>query len=188
MLLRTLCLAVCFSTLLVAPLCWGADDETVEFKAQGLDLQILKDWKEKPVSNNLRLAQFEIPAVEGDLEPAELVVFPPFGGTASENIKRWVGQFENEGLRADFTKGKAAQGTYVLADLSGTFKKPDGPPIMRKTKPAPNYRMLSVMLTTEKEGSYFLKLTGPEKTVKAAAEAFRKSFGGDHTKEEKYAF
>jgi len=187
MLLRTLCLTVCFSTLMLAPVCGGADDETTEFKAQGLVLQIPKTWKEKPASNNLRLAQFEIPAVEGDLEPAELVVFPPFGGTISENIKRWVGQFQNEGLRADFTKGKVAQGTYVLADLSGTFNKPDGPPIMRKTKPAPDYRMLSVMLTTEKEGNYFLKLTGPEKTVKAATEAFRKSFGADSTKEEKYA-
>lgn len=188
MLLRIAGMMVCCWALLLTPLCQGADEATQEFKAQGLTLQIPKTWKDKPVTNNLRLAQFEIPAVEGDSEPAELVIFPPFGGTAAENIKRWVAQFDSDGLKATFTQGKVAQGSYVLADLSGTYHKPDGPPIMRKTKPAPNYQMLSIMLTTEKEGSYFLKLTGPEKTVTAAAAAFRQAFGADSASEEKFAF
>lgn len=188
MLLRAVGLLACCWALMISPVCHGADDDTQEFKAQGLILQIPKTWKDKPVTNNLRLAQFEIPAVEGDGEAAELVVFPPFGGSAAENIKRWVGQFESEGLKAEFKQGKVAQGSYVLADLSGTYQKPIGPPIMRKTESAPHYRMLAVMLTTEKEGSYFLKLTGPEKTVAAAAAAFRKAFAADSTKEEAFAF
>lgn len=186
---HTISMMVCLlAVLTVSMTCWGAEPETQEFKAQDLTLQVPKAWAEKAVSNNLRLAQFEIAAVDGDMEPAELVVFPPFGGTVAENVKRWVSQFQSEGLKANFTQGKVAQGSYVLADLTGTFNKPDGPPIMRKTKLAPGYRMLAVMLTAEKGGSYFLKLTGPEKTVTSATEAFRKSFGADQTKEEKFEF
>jgi hypothetical protein len=33
------------------------------------------------------------------------------------------------------------------------------------------------------EGNYFLKLTGPDKTIEAAAEEFRGTFGGDRSKE-----
>ncbi|WP_437229525.1 hypothetical protein SH661x_001489 [Planctomicrobium sp. SH661] len=188
MLNRALSCALLAFALGCLPAIGFAEEETKEFKAQDLTLQVPKNWTEKAATNNLRLAQFDVPAAEGDTETAELVVFPPFGGTVAENVKRWVAQFQPEGLKATFTQGKVPQGTYVLADLSGTYNKPDGPPFMRKTKPAPGYRVIAVMLTTEKEGSYFLKLTGPEKTVAAALDAFRKSFGADASKEEKYEF
>ena len=51
-----------------------------------------------------------------------------------------------------------------------------------KPSPQPGSRMLAAILKL-KSGNYFLKLTGPDKTVAAAAEAFRASFGGDKTKE-----
>ena len=84
------------------------------------------------------------------------------------------------------TEGNCEQGKYVLVDLTGTYKKPDGPPFLRKTIPAPDYRMVSVMLLTEGSGNYFLKLTGPKKSVTQAVGALRKSFGGDADMEEKY--
>jgi len=186
---RFLCtLTLCALTLAQGRVSVAQDVETKEFKAQELTLQIPTSWKEQPINNNLRLAQFEIPAVDGDTANAELAVFPPFGGSITENIKRWIAQFHSEGLRADFTQGTVEQGKYVVADMSGTYNLPVGPPIMRKTMPAPGYRVIAVMLTAEKGGSYFLKLTGPEKTVEAAADAFRKSFGADKTKEDKFEF
>jgi len=188
MIVRIVSIVVCLFGLLCGSFCQADESGTQEYKAQELTLQVPKAWKEKPTANKLRLAQFEIPAMEGDSEPAELAVFPPFGGSVAENIKRWVGQFESEGMKATFTQGKVAQGAYVLADISGTYQKPDGPPIARKTKPAPNYRMIAVILSTEKEGNYFLKLTGPEKTVAAAADALRKSFGANAAQEEKFEF
>ena len=39
--------------------------------------------------------------------------------------------------------------------------------------------MLGVILELEDKGVYYLKLTGPDATIKAQADAFRKSFGGD---------
>ena len=70
------------------------------------------------------------------------------------------------------------KGEYYLAELSGTYKKPDGPPFLQRTKDAPGYRMLAVMIPAE-GGVYFLKLTGPDKTVAAQAKAFRRMFGAD---------
>lgn len=163
-----------------------AAEETREVKAQELTLQVPKDWKQQQVSNNLRLAQFAIDPAEGDEEPAELVVFPPFGGTVSENVKRWIEQFQGDDRRVTMKQGEVEQGKYVLVDLSGTYNRPDGPPILRKTKATPGYRMIAVMLTSKAGGNYFLKLTGPEKTVEKALDAFRKSFGADASKEEDY--
>ncbi len=43
-----------------------------------------------------------------------------------------------------------------------------------------------MILMVADKGVYFLKLTGPEKTVAAAADDLRKSFGGSAEKEEEY--
>jgi gluconolactonase len=164
----------------------ASEEETREVTAQDLTLKIPKSWKQQQASNNLRLAQFAIEPVEGDEEPAELAIFPPFGGTVSENVKRWIDQFQSDDRHVTMTQGDATQGKYVLVDLTGTYNKPDGPPVMRKTKPVSDYRMVAVILTSSKGGNYFLKLTGPKKTVDAALDAFRKSFGADASKETKY--
>ncbi|MFK7818989.1 MAG: hypothetical protein AB8G99_09735, partial [Planctomycetaceae bacterium] len=74
---------------------------------------------------------------------------------------------------------------YYLLELAGTYKKPIGPPMMRKSKDAPGYRMLAVLLRTQK-AVLVLKLTGPDKTVAAQLKAFRASFGGDVKTEKPY--
>jgi len=173
-----LALAVCCSAY--------AEDETREVKAGDLTLKVPKDWKQQQPSNKLRLAQFTIEAAEGDEEGAELVVFPPFGGTIAQNVERWIGQFESEGRSVKMTEGKTDQGSYVFVDLAGTYKKPDGPPFLRKTIAAPGYRMLAVILSSDSGGNYFLKVTGPDKTVKASEDALRASFGADAEKEKAY--
>lgn len=163
-----------------------AADDVREVKAQDLTLKVPSSWKQQQPSNNLRLAQFTIPPVEGDNEEAELVVFPPFGGTAAQNIERWIAQFQADGRKVKMHQGKSDQGAYIIVELAGTYKKPDGPPFLRKTKPTPGYRMVAVILTPEGGGNYFLKVTGPDKTVQGATSAFRSSFGADADKEEEY--
>ena len=74
----------------------------------------------------------------------------------------------------------------MLVDVTGTYNKPIGPPIQQKTKAMPAARMLGVILAVEKKGNYFLKVTGPQKTVSAAAKAFRNSFGAAASKEKEY--
>lgn len=162
-----------------------ADDKAQETQIEDIKLQVPASWKKTPATSRLRLAQFEIPAAEGDKEPAELVIFSfgGAGGGVEANVKRWTDQFRAEGRKSETREGKAPQGQYVLVDVSGTYNKPVGPPVLQKTEPLPNARMLAVILAVEKKGNYFLRLTGPEKTVTATADAFRRSFGGNAEQE-----
>lgn len=164
------------------------DGETEIVKVGEITLEIPKAWTSSPPSNNMRLAQFAIEPVEGDSEGAELVIFPPFGGSIAQNVQRWVGQFGGEGRQLKMTQGEAEQGKYVLVDITGIYNKPDGPPFQRKTKPTPDYRMLAVMFTKEGGGNYSFKLTGPKQTVETVTDSFRKSFGGNAEKEKPYEF
>ena len=45
---------------------------------------------------------------------------------------------------------------------------------------------LAVILMVEGKGNYFLKVTGPQKTVAGVVDAFRTSFGADKEKEVDY--
>lgn len=161
---------------------------TTKVKAADLNLDIPREWKQQQPSNNLRLAQFLVPAKKEGAKPAELVVSGPFGGSASQNIKRWFGQFQSEGRTAKMTQGKTEQGKYVLVDMTGTYNRSVGPPFRRQTEAVPNFRVVNVMLTVTagKGGNYFLKLTGPKETVKEAIDQFRAIFGADAEKEEPY--
>jgi gluconolactonase len=155
--------------------------KTREVKMRFLTLHVPESWKERGATSEMRLGELEIPATEGDKDAADLVVYY-FGaqgaGTAKANIDRWIGQFESEGRKAKVLTGKARAGEYSLVDVTGTYQKPIGPPIERKTKPLPNARMLAVILAT-KEGDVYLKLTGPAKTVAVAAADLRRAIGAD---------
>jgi gluconolactonase len=151
-------------------------DETQE---KGLALSVPANWKQTEPASRLRLAQFEIPAVEGDSEPVELAVFSfaGGGGGVQQNIERWIGQFQAEGRETKVTAGKAGAGQFVLVDVSGTYNKPVGPPIMQKTEPLPDARMLALILGVPEQGVYFLKMAGPQKTVSANRDALRGAIG-----------
>lgn len=168
----------------------AADDaeKTTEVKANALRLQVPESWKKTRSTSSMRAAQFEIPAPAGDdaakdAEGAELVVFY-FGGGATggmqANIGRWIGQFVEEGREVTLRRGEFKQGDYIVADISGTWKKPDGPPFARKTINKPNSRVINVIAIVTDGGEkdhYFLKLSGPDKVVKHQAEALRKALG-----------
>ena len=175
--------AVCLAAFAVA-----ADPETREVTVESIKLTIPATWKEEPPSNNLRAAQFKVPSAEGDTRPTEMVVshFGGTGGDVDANLSRWVGQFGGEGRTVKVTKGKSPLGSYYLLNASGTYKMPIGPPILRKTEDLPNARMIAVILETGKEGNYFLKLAGEEKTVAAQLDAMRASIGGDAATEKAY--
>jgi gluconolactonase len=160
-----------------------------EVKLRDLTLTVPAAWKKEEPKSRLRLGQFSITAAEGDKEGAELAVFNfGAGGGIEANIRRWIGQFQVKGRTVRVTRGKAAQGNYALVDLSGTYKKPIGPPVQGKTADAPGTRAVSVILAIETKGLYFLKLVGPQKTVSGQVANFRKSFGGDAEKEKEVDF
>ena len=135
------------------------------------------------------MAQFKIPAGDGDSRDAELAIFNfGAGGGVDANIKRWIGQFQSKNRKVNVTTGQADQGEYVIVEVSGIYNQPDGPPILRKTKPVPGSRMLAVILTIPQKGVYYLKLTGSDKTVANQSAAIRASFGGDSKGEKEYEF
>jgi gluconolactonase len=161
------------------------EPKTDEVKIDDITLIVPKTWKQGEPKNKMRKAEFLLPAVEGDKEPPELVIyyFGSFSGSIQANVNRWIGQFEPTGRKMKVTQGESPHGNYVVVDLSGTFNKPVGPPILQQSRPLPGARMLAAILTVEEKGHYYLKLTGLEKSVAASANAFRASFGGDATKE-----
>jgi gluconolactonase len=161
----------------------AADDKapkTKEVEAGDLHLVVPEKWKQKTDIRDPRVAEFQIPAAGDDKSDAEFVVFY-FGrqgaGGLDANISRWVGQFEEAGRNVRIVSGEGSQGKYTLVDLSGTYRKPVGPPVLRKSTPKAGWRVLNVFVET-KSGPYFLKIDGPQKTIAAVENDLRTAFGG----------
>lgn len=162
--------------------------KTEDVKLKDLVLKVPTTWKTVPSASRMRLATFETPAAKGESEGGELTIFSfaGGGGDVASNLSRWIGQFEGDKRTSEVLKGKAGDNAYYLADITGNYKKSVGPPILQKTETKEGYRMLGVILVLEGKGVYYLKLAGPDSTIKAAAEDFRKSFGGDAATEEEF--
>lgn len=186
--LTTTCLMILTGVLMVPSLSAEDAPKVTEVKLKDLTLKVPETWKSVPSASSMRLATYSVPAAEGDKEEGELSVFNfgGGGGDVASNLSRWIGQFGGEGRSSKVTKGKSGDNEYYLADISGTYNKPVGPPILRKTESAPGYRMLAAIVVLEEKGVYYLKLTGPDATIKAQADAFRASFGGDAKSETDY--
>ena len=164
---------------------------TVEVESRGVKLQVPESWKKIETTSKFRAFQFEIAATEQGGESAELVIYHfggPTGG-AQANVSRWVGQFHEKGRTVQLVEGKSALGDYVLAEISGTWKKPDGPPFARKTLDKPGSRVIGVILKTVVNGKddyLFFKFGGPDALIAGQAAALRASFGADASTEKPY--
>src|SRR4029078_6868332 len=134
-------------------------------------------WVEEERTSSMRIAQYRLPKAVGDTEDASLVLYyfgQGQGGSTAANVERWVGQmkqtdgnavkdakqeqFETNGLKVTTVD---VSGTYVAetAPGSGTFHNNAG------------YRLRAAVVETP-NGSYFVKLVGPEKTVAQWNESF----------------
>lgn len=129
-----------------------------------------KAWSVAENPSSMRIATYKIPKIEGDSEDAELAVSRA-GGSLDANLDRWKGQFDP--AKPDSTKRfeRDIAGLKVtIFEIAGTYKGmgamgggPGGP----KT----DYAMLAAIV--EGAGTpWFFKMTGPEKTVKAARPDF----------------
>jgi gluconolactonase len=169
------------STLVVAD-----DAKTHDVKVKDITMTVPESWKQQEPTNKLRLTQFVIPKSEGDKEPTELVVSSFAGGGVDQNLPRWTGEFASEGRGVKLTSGKAKQGEYILADVTGTHI---GTAFARRPQPLEDARLLAIVLTVETgEGKqiYYLKMTGPKKSVTDAAEALRTAIGAKLKEEKEY--
>jgi hypothetical protein len=152
----------------IAVLSVGADEPKQTIDARGLTFEAPKAWKASPPTNQMRRAQLTANPVEGDDYPAELIVFafPGGAGSVEANIKRWQNLFTDEKgnppeIERRNVKGKNVE--VVRAETRGdyhpaTFGGPPQP--VRK-----DARLLGAIVIAGDTG-YFLRMVGPDKTMK----------------------
>jgi hypothetical protein len=134
-------------------------------------------WISKPPASASRVAEFTLPKADGDAEDAALTVFffPGQGGTVQANLDRWIGQFaQPDGSPsknvAKTTKLESHGLAVTLIDLSGTYVAEVSPGSTEHYN-KPGFRMRAAVVETP-DGPYFVKLTGPAKTVTRWDESF----------------
>ena len=134
-------------------------------------------WQTRPSTSSMRVAEFVIPRAQGDAEDGEVIVyyFGTGAGTIDANIDRWIGQVQQPD--GSSTKDKARRssqtvnGSHVtMVDVTGTYVAEMRPGAAEHYN-KPGYRLRAAVVETPR-GPYYLKMTGPEKTMAAADAAF----------------
>jgi gluconolactonase len=176
---------IALTVVALAAACW-AGPAAAGGKGTAVELDGLKStapaaWKPAEKLSKFRIYQFALPKADADKEDAELVIFafgPGGGGGVKENIKRWQGTFAppagktfDDVTKVETFKVGSVPVTYV--EISGTYlyKFPPAAPNAKLT-PKENFRMIGVIFESDKEGPYFMRLTGPARTVEASKKAF----------------
>ncbi len=124
----------------------------------------------------MRVAEYKLPRAEGDGADAILVLYyfgQGQGGSAEANIDRWINQMQQPDGRPSKERAKTETLTVnnlpvtrvdVLGTYSGGMAPPGGGMPAATPGDMSNYRLRAAVIETPK-GSYFVKLTGPQKTV-----------------------
>lgn len=134
-------------------------------------------WHTRPAASTARVAEFVIPRQAGDTEDAELVVyyFGAGAGTIDANVNRWIGQMQQPD--GSSTKDKANRSTrtvngltVTMVDVAGTYVAETSPGATEHYN-KPGFRLRAAVVETPR-GPYYIKMTGPEKTMGAANDDF----------------
>lgn len=166
-LLPILLASICIASLGAAR---AADPESFKVSDLTFKRPAKMQWIEP--TSSMRAAQLSVKG-EGKAE-AEIVFFyfgPGNGGGTQANVDRWFGQFaEPKDKLAPKTEEKTLGGikvTYVQAE--GTFQS--GAPFGPKT-PMPGYGLMGAIIEA-KNGSVFVKMTGPKDLVNSVTADFK---------------
>ena len=97
-----------------------------------------------------------------------LGLIPGGGGTPQANVDRWIGQFTGSGGKPSADTAKIYHKTVhsiplTIVDVSGTYSSSMGS-MQTGEQSKPGFRMLGA-IAESREGPWFFKLTGPERTV-----------------------
>jgi hypothetical protein len=139
------------------------------------------DWTIKPVTSNMRAADFQLPAKPG--AEAELVVYY-FGtggaGSVDDNLDRWFGQFQQPDGKKSRDVAKIEKTTFAGQDatfvsVTGRFVAPAMPGATENVDKAD--QSLLAAIVSSPSGPYYFKLVGAKSTVDANAAAFRRMLG-----------
>ena len=142
-------------------------------QAAGLSYTAPKAWQSRPSTSSMRVAEFVVPRAAGDPEDAEVIIyyFGGSGGSVEANVDRWIGQMQQADGSA--SKDKARRGTQTVnglkvstVDVSGTYVAEVRPGAAQRHN-KPGFRLRAAVVETPR-GPYYIKMTGPSKTVAAA--------------------
>jgi hypothetical protein len=130
-------------------------------------------WERLEGGSAMRKATYKIKAVPGDAEDAEAAVYyfgPSNGGSTEANIQRWTSQFPDvPPAEVKRVERKTNGMKQTIIEIQGTY---DGSSMtIREVGKKPNFRMIAAVVETS-GGSYFFKLTGPQRTVESARSAY----------------
>jgi hypothetical protein len=163
-----------FGVLATAFFLLGADEPKQTIDAKGMTFEAPKAWKSSTPSNTMRRAQLSVEPIEGDDYPAEMIVsaFAGAAGSVEDNLKRWQGFFKDENGDLPKIESKKVQAKNVevtRAETSGHYH-----PASRggtKEPDRPGARFFGVIVTGEKS-SYYIRMVGPDKTMKKLKDDF----------------
>ncbi len=130
------------------------------------------DWTQKPVTSNMRAADFALPGKAG--AEAELVIYyfgPNGAGTVQDNLDRWVGQFSQPEGKPKIEKAKFGGQDATIVSVSGHFNAPammGGGEAVDKAD-----QSLLGAIVGSPNGPYYFKLVGAKPTVAANDAKFR---------------
>lgn len=134
-------------------------------------------WQAGTPASSMRVAELTLPRAAGDAEDAQLIVyyFGGQGGSVDANIERWVGQIQQpDGKTSSAAAKKESRRVNGLAvtlvDVSGTYVAEIAPGAAERHN-KPQFRLRAGVVQTS-NGPYYIKLTGPQKTVAKWDEAF----------------
>jgi hypothetical protein len=123
-----------------------------------------------PNPNPMRKATYKIAKFAGDPEDGELAVSLA-GGDPEANITRWEGQFEGA-PKAKRSEVQVDALKVVVVEITGTFS--GGGMMGAQGAKKSGFMMLGAIAPNGGGQATFFKLTGPEKTVRAARADFDK--------------
>lgn len=176
---RRLCLVCCAAVVLSGGGVTAAEESEMVIGEGKYALPIPKGWERRQPRTNIVEHEFAVAAVEGDPADGRVTVMAA-GGSVSDNLDRWFGQFSQPD--GSSTRDKAVVDKLTVAgfpahvvDIGGTFD--DRPPFGGGGVKREDYRLLGAIIET-KAGNYFIKLVGPDKTVAGQRDAFRKMVEG----------
>ena len=136
-----------------------------------LRFEMPKGWVPKAPSSSMRVAEFVLPKADGDTEDATLTVysFPGGGGTVDANLERWIAQMAqpdgkpSKGVAKTSTMTSTAGVKMTLVDVPGTYVAEVSPGSTERFN-KPGFRLRAAVVEAT-PSPYYIKLTGPEKTV-----------------------
>ena len=149
----------------------------VALLASGVTFTTPDGWQQSPPGSSMRVAEFTLPRASGDAEDAQLVVyyFGGQGGSVDANLQRWTGQIEQPDGRPSAAVAKKESRrvnglALTLVDVSGTYVAETAPGSTAHHN-KPGFRLRAGVIETA-NGPYFIKLTGPARTVTKWDRAF----------------